>query len=251
MVRRPLAGGLHGRTRRPRRRAARGRGRGTGPALAGGAGTAEHGAGDQRAAPGPCLARGDAVAAACRLGLADDPRVKTLARSLVEWQWPDGGWNCDRRATGRRSSFHESFIPAWGLGEYAAATGADWAARAARRTAELFLSHSVYKRLSDGQVINRQWTVLHYPPYWHYDVLAALLVLSRLGFGTDPRTNAALDLLESKRLVDGRWQCGAYRWKAPDGTGSGPSEVVDWGRGGPNEMLTLNALRVLRAAGRL
>jgi len=27
--------------------------------------------------------------------------------------------------------------------------------------------------------------------------------------------------------------------------------VVDWGRSGPNEMLTLNALRVLSAAGAL
>ena len=193
---------------------------------------------------------GNAVAAACRLGLADDPRVETLARSLVGWQWPDGGWNCDRRATGRRSSFHETFIPAWGLGEYAAATGARWAARAARRAAELFLTHSVYRRLADGEVINRQWTVLHYPAYWHYDVLAALLVLSRLGLGTDPRLNDALDLVERKRRPDGRWQPGAYWWKGPDGKG-GPSDVVDWGRGGPNEMLTLNALRVLKAAGRL
>jgi hypothetical protein len=37
----------------------------------------------------------------------------------------------------------------------------------------------------------------------------------------------------------------------PPGTraGSGPVEVVDWGRSGSNEMLTLNALRVLHAAG--
>jgi hypothetical protein len=28
-------------------------------------------------------------------------------------------------------------------------------------------------------------------------------------------------------------------------------EVVDWGRRGPSEMITLNALRILRAAGRL
>jgi hypothetical protein len=28
-------------------------------------------------------------------------------------------------------------------------------------------------------------------------------------------------------------------------------EVVDWGRNGPNEMITLNALRVLKLAGRL
>jgi len=29
------------------------------------------------------------------------------------------------------------------------------------------------------------------------------------------------------------------------------AEVVDWGRSGPNEMITVNALRVLKAAGRL
>lgn len=28
-------------------------------------------------------------------------------------------------------------------------------------------------------------------------------------------------------------------------------ELADWGRGGPNEMITLNALRALKAAGRL
>jgi hypothetical protein len=29
------------------------------------------------------------------------------------------------------------------------------------------------------------------------------------------------------------------------------TELVDWGRSGPNELITLNALRVLRAGGRL
>ncbi len=28
-------------------------------------------------------------------------------------------------------------------------------------------------------------------------------------------------------------------------------EVVDWGRSGPNQMITLNALRALKAVGRL
>jgi hypothetical protein len=61
---------------------------------------------------------GNALAVACRLGMAGDPRAELLARSLVGWQWPDGGWNCDVRASGRRSSFHESLPPAWGLHEY-------------------------------------------------------------------------------------------------------------------------------------
>jgi hypothetical protein len=44
---------------------------------------------------------GNALAVACRLGMADDPRTELLAHSLVDWQWPDGGWNCDQRASGR------------------------------------------------------------------------------------------------------------------------------------------------------
>ncbi len=38
---------------------------------------------------------GNALAVCSRLGLIDDPRVQYLAESLIKWQWPDGGWNCD------------------------------------------------------------------------------------------------------------------------------------------------------------
>jgi hypothetical protein len=103
---------------------------------------------------------GNALAVCCRLGLAADPRVELLARSLVAWQWPDGGWNCDQRASGRRSSFHESLPPAWGLHEYGLATGAAWAERAAGRAAELFLEHRVVRSLSNGEVIDRRWLSL-------------------------------------------------------------------------------------------
>jgi hypothetical protein len=194
---------------------------------------------------------GNALAVACRLGLAGDPRAELLARSLVEWQWPDGGWNCDVRASGRRSSFHESLPPAWGLHEYWLATGAAWAREAALQAAELFLSHRLFRSLSGGEVIDRGWLALHYPPYWHYDVLQALVVLSRLGTAGDPRAGEALELLMRRRRADGRWQPGGYWWRPPgsDRPRSSPVEVVDWGRSGPNEMLTLNALRVLKAAG--
>jgi hypothetical protein len=138
---------------------------------------------------------GNALAVACRLGMADDPRAELLARSLVDWQWPDGGWNCDPRASGRRSSFDESLPPAWGLHEYWLATGATWAQEAAARAAELFLSHRLFRSLSDGEVIDQGRLALHYPPYWHYDVLQALLILSRLGKAGDPRAGDALELL--------------------------------------------------------
>src|SRR3989442_1090472 len=97
----------------------------------------------------------------------------------------------------------------------------------------------------------------------------ALASCSRLGLADDPRAGRigdsrareALDILLRRRRKDGRWQPGAYYWRRPNsGKGGRPSsrewweppstDVVDWGRGGPNEMIALNALRVLKAAGR-
>jgi hypothetical protein len=184
---------------------------------------------------------GNALAVCSRLGMAEDPRVEQLARSLVEWQWPDGGWNCDKKASGRRSSFHESLPPAWGLHEYSRATGAAWAADAAQRTAELFLEHRLFRSLGNGEVIHEAWIALHYPPYWHYDVLQALLVLGRLGRLDDERASDGLELLLERQRPEGRWQAGGYGWR-PAGSATYP-EVVGWGRRGPNEMITLNALR--------
>ena len=189
---------------------------------------------------------GNALAVCCRLGLAEDPRVRLLAESLVEWQWPDGGWNCDKKATGYRSSFNESLPPMWGLHEYWLATGETAAKEAARRTAELFLEHRVFRTLATGEPIHESFVTLHHPPFWHYDVLQALVVLARMGLAGDPRAADALELVEQKRRPDGRWHAGGKWWRPPGSNGSN-IEVVDWGRG-PSEMLTLNALRVLSSA---
>jgi hypothetical protein len=189
---------------------------------------------------------GNALAVCVRLGLADDRRVELLARSLVEWQWPDGGWNCDRRPDAHRSSFHESLAPAWGLHEYAAATGAAWARAAADSAAELFLSHRLFRSLRTGEVINKDWLVPHYPPFWHYDATQALLVLARMGKHRDPRAADARDVLAARRGNDGLWSAGRAWWKRPGAKG-GNVEVVDWGQK-PSAMVTLNALRVLQSA---
>ncbi len=192
---------------------------------------------------------GNALAVCSRLGLADDPRVQALAEALVRWQWPDGGWNCDKRPEADDSSFHETHPPIWGLHEYALATGDGRAAEAAERAAELLLRRRLFRRQRDGEIVHRSWVALHYPVYWHYDVLQGLLLLARLGLVGDERAGDALDLLEARRLKDGRWRPGGYWWHRPGSDRA--QEVVDWGRSGPNAMITLNALRVRRAAGRL
>jgi len=135
----------------------------------------------------------------------------------------------------------------WGLHEYSAATGEDAARGAAARTAALFLEHRLFRAGGSGEPIHPSFVAFHYPPYWHYDVLQALLVLSRMGLAHDPRARDAVELVEQRRLPDGRWRAGGHWWKPPGSKGSNV-EVVDWGRSGPNEMVTLNALRVLHAA---
>jgi len=190
---------------------------------------------------------GNALAVCCRLGLADDPRVQRLAASLLEWQWPDGGWNCDKRATGYRSSFNESLPPMWGLHEYFLATGDAAVRDAARRTAELLLEHRLFRSLRSGEVIHDGWLVPHYPPYWHYEAPQALLILSRLGLAADPRAGEAMNALLSRRRADGTWRAGAAWWRAP-GRRATNVECVDWGDVVPHQMVTLNALRILAAS---
>jgi hypothetical protein len=151
----------------------------------------------------------------------------------------------------RHSSFHETLHPFWGLGEYARATGDPAAAAAADRACGLLLEHRLFRSHTTGAVADAEWLRLHYPAYWHYDVLQALLFLSRHGRTADPRAADGLDVIEAKRGPNGAWSPEGRRyWRAPGAAGDG-EEVVDWGRSGPNEMLTLGALRVLRTAGRL
>jgi hypothetical protein len=191
---------------------------------------------------------GNALAVSCRLGLAADPRAALVAESLVSWQWPDGGWNCDRKASGYRSSFHETVSTAWALHEFAQATGDGAAREAAERAAELFLEHRLLYKLGTDQAINRRWLQLRYPSYWRYDLLRVLILLMRMGKLDDPRAQDALDELERRRLPDGRWTTDDRWWKP--GAKITP-EVVDWGEPGePSEPVTLDALRVLTAAGR-
>ena len=192
---------------------------------------------------------GNALAACCRLGLATDSRLQLLAESLIAWQWPDGGWNCDKHPQASHSSFHESLIPMWGLFEYFRATGNREALAAALRTADFFLRHKLFRSERSGEVIHPEMLELHYPPYWHYDILQALLILARMDLVTDSRAAEALDVIQSRCRSDGTWRAGRHYWLSPGNEQY--QDPVDWGRRGPNRMITLNALRVLKAAGRV
>src|SRR5438132_9274991 len=142
---------------------------------------------------------GNALAVCSRLGLADDPRVVKLAESLVEWQWPDGGWNCDRRPEADHSSVNESLSTLWGLVEYQRATGDREYLKPTERASEFFLQHHLFRSDPTRDIIPPSMVKLRYPLYWHCDILQELMILSRAGILDDPRTQEALDIVEKKR----------------------------------------------------
>jgi len=195
--------------------------------------------------------QGNALLSAARLGLLDAAADRLVER-LRHWQWPDGGWNCDKNPAADTSSFMETLLPMRGLGVFAQERKHESTRRAALEAAEVFLSRRLFKRRSDGATISAVFVDLHHPVYWHYDVLAGLGAMAELGCIGDPRCSDALDMLERKQRNGGGWTADA-RFYSRSATPKHGTDSVDWNaaRGAMNEWITVRALAVLRAAGRV
>ena len=197
--------------------------------------------------------QGNALYFLTKLGLVD-PRTDRLVERLLHWQWPDGGWNCDRRPEADSSSFMETLTPMLGLAAYAEHRGSPEAARAANRAAEVFLHRRLFRRVRDGAVIRPEFVKLHYPLYYHYDFLGGLRAMAQLGKLRDPRCADALDLLEAKQLPTGGWPAEKRYYGSVSRSWKTNADYVDWGGTSPkrsNEWVTVDALGVLVAAGRV
>ena len=195
--------------------------------------------------------QGNTLFAIVTLGLADS-RTERLVERLLHWQWPDGGWNCDKDPAADTSSFMESLTPMRGLAAFRRSTGDRRAGAAVDRAARVFLDRELCKRCSDGRIIRREFVELHYPLYWHYDILGGLKVMAEAGKIGEAGCRFALDTLESKRLPDGGFPAEARHYKAGQATALG-TDVVDWGgtsKRASNPWVTADALCVLAAAGR-
>lgn len=195
---------------------------------------------------------GNAVYSLIKLGLADE-RIEAIIQRMKDWQWPDGGWNCDMKPHVQISSFNESLIPLRAFAAYREHTGDQSLNANIEQAAEIFLKRRLYKRLSNGNVMNSDFKALHYPRYWHYDILFCLKVLGEAGLLSDPRCNEALDLLESKRTPDGGFPAEKKYYQA-DQPGKFGNSVMDWGgtsKKKSNPWVTADALWVLKEVGRV
>lgn len=196
----------------------------------------------------------NAVFASLALGIPC-PRTADLVERLLEKQWRDGGWNCDRHSKADTSSFYESITPLRALARYARETGDARARAAAERCAEVFLSRRLYRRLSDGEIMRADFLKPRYPRYWFYDILFALKVLAEAGLVSDPRCRDALDVLEAKRLPGGGFAAEGkhYSVYGVPGKFQHRGTRADWGPSSPsqpNPFITIDALYVLKMAGR-
>lgn len=165
--------------------------------------------------------------------------TESLARHLVGEQLADGGWNCEAPKSAR-SSFHTTICVLEGLLEYEHAVGsAPEIAAARRRGEEYLLERELFLRRSTGEVANRAFLALAFPPRYHYDILRALDYFRNADLQPDARIDPAVHLIESKQQADGRWLLDC----AYDEALALPfAEAV----GEPSRWNTLRALRVLR-----
>ncbi len=186
------------------------------------------------------------------LGLADH-RVDVLADRLVGWQWPDGGWNCDKNPAARTSSVQETLLPLRGLALHArAGRGTPALVGAVDRAAEFLLQRRLLWRRRDGAPIRPTWgqdPLLIQWPIRFYDVLSALVVMTELGRVRDQRCADALHHLAGKQLPGGGFPVEARTARTVAVVASGGT-FADWGPSGRtrvNPYVTIDATWVLRA----
>jgi hypothetical protein len=111
-------------------------------------------------------------------------------------------------------------------------------------TVEFLLGHDLAKAdYPYTERVNGSWFKFGFPLSYTSDVLEAALALCEAGQAHDPRLKHAIDLVLAKRTADGRW----LLQRSLNGKMWADIET----KGQPSKWVTLRALRVLKAEGRL
>lgn len=172
--------------------------------------------------------------------------VRAIIERLLGEQLADGGWNCEAPENSSRASFNSTVCVLEALLEFERASGGHpEVTQARRRGEEYLLERRLFRRRSTGEMIERDrksgsaLTRFAFPTWWHYDVLRGLDYLRSANVTPDERVTEAIELVASKRDVDGRWHL--------DVRYPGAMLVeIDGSEGQPSRWNTLRALRVLR-----
>lgn len=197
--------------------------------------------------PAKTVAVSDACVNGMALGYAayfgaPETQLASVIDFLLDQRLADGGFNCELNRSGAtHSSLHTTVSVMEGITEFERSGYRYRLAELmeARATCvEFLLRHQLYRSERSGQPMNAEFTRLHHPPRWHFDVLRGLDALVDAGVRQDPRVDDALDILIGRRRPDGRWAANkAY---------PGATHLPPVPAGAPSAWITLIALRILR-----
>ena len=212
----------------------------------------------------PCLT-GNLVFSLVRLGMLDDPRVQAAIDWLTTYaRFDDGDGTTPGTVAGLRGDIepptgwpYNPFEMCWGrhtchmgvvkLMKGLAEIPPERRSQAVQRTlddaAEFMLRHHVHKRSRDPSKVSKPgWRRLSFPLMYQTDVLEILLLLDRVGVGSDPRADEARAHVASRADPDGRWIL--------QQTFNGRFWVDIETKGEPSRWVTLRALQAVRPAAR-
>ncbi len=131
-----------------------------------------------------------------------DDRAPSVLEWVLDSQLADGGWNCETIRTG---SSHGSFHTTIQVLESLAEIGDAAYDSAAARGREFLLNHRMYQSHRTGETAHKAFTMISFPPRWHYDILRGLENFRLVNAPWDERLTDAIELLDSKQRRDGCW----------------------------------------------
>jgi len=187
-----------------------------------------------------CLT-GNVAAAMIRLGYASDERVRKALKWLVEIQNDDGGWLCpywNAHIQDRHGCFMGTISPLDAFSELPAEYRTSEIEAAIESGVEFLLMHRLFRAdHHQFKVIKEAWLKLSFP-WFFYDILRGLSVVTKLGYSKDRRIDDAVQILLQKQDSDGKWIL--------ESTPSNRMQTDLEQKGKPSKWITLNALRVVK-----
>jgi hypothetical protein len=174
---------------------------------------------------------------------AEEDALAGIVDFLLGQRMGDGGFNCRFNQGGaRHGSVHTTVCVIEGVTEYERSGyryRVDELRTARAGATEFLLRHHLYRSERSGEPIRAEFTRLHHPARWHFDILRGLESLVDSGTAYDVRMDDALRALASRRAPDGRW--------AANSPYPGDTHIPLPHAGQPNRWITLIAARVLSA----
>lgn len=176
---------------------------------------------------------------------ADPAALESVVDFLLRERVVDGGFNCRHNRPGedvRHSSVHTTVCVIEGITTYLHSRYAyrrDELEEARASSVEFLLCHRLFRSERTGEPIDPEFTRLHFPARWHFDILRGLDALAAARVPRDEGMDDALEILRGRRRDDGRWVVNrAY---------PGATHVRHEQAGKPSRWVTLIAERVLLA----